>query len=183
MTLAERLLEINAKLDAARIGHAFGGAIALAYWTLDPRGTNDLDVNVFTPPESCRATLSALPSGISSGERDVNRIIRDGQVRLWWDRTPVDLFFDNLPIHGEAARHRRLVPFEGCQIPILGPIELGVFKAMFSRTKDWADIEAMLSARTLDAEALRAHLVELVGPEDQRLARLEEAIRRGQSAS
>ena len=51
MTLPERLVELHRALAARRIRHAFGGAIALAYWTLDPRGTNDIDVNVFVPAE------------------------------------------------------------------------------------------------------------------------------------
>ena len=76
----------------------------------------------------------------------------DGQVRLWWDETPIDVFLDNVALHGDAARNRRIVPFGGEQIPVLGPVELAVFKAFFNRTKDWADIEAMLTAETLDLE-------------------------------
>ncbi|MDQ1395101.1 MAG: hypothetical protein QOG64_360, partial [Acidimicrobiaceae bacterium] len=43
-SLAERLLVVHAGLDGARIPHAFGGAIALAYCTEEPRGTRDIDV-------------------------------------------------------------------------------------------------------------------------------------------
>jgi hypothetical protein len=53
-----------------------------------------------------------------------------------------------------------------------------VFKAMFDRTRDWADIEAMLAARTLDVDAVRDRLVSLVGEDDGRLPRLDEALRR-----
>src|SRR5262249_41808856 len=42
--LAERLIAIHDSLDAAGVPHAFGGAIALAYCTEEPRGTRDLDV-------------------------------------------------------------------------------------------------------------------------------------------
>jgi Nucleotidyl transferase AbiEii toxin, Type IV TA system len=178
VTLAERLLAIHRALEEARIEHAFGGAIALAYWTLEPRGTRDIDVNLFVPPDDCEAALAALPAGISYEERDVARIKRDGQIRLWWDDTPVDLFFSNLAIHRAAARHRQRVRFEGEEIPVLGPVELAVFKAVFDRTRDWADIEAMLEAGTLDADAMRECLVELVGISDQRLNRLDETLRR-----
>jgi Nucleotidyl transferase AbiEii toxin, Type IV TA system len=178
VTLPERLLAIHASLSDAAVEHAFGGAIALAFWTLEPRGTRDIDVNVFTSQDECEQALAALPSGISYEDADVGRIKRDGQARLWWEDTPVDLFFSNLPIHDEAARHRRLVPFEGQMIPVLGPIELGVFKAMSDRTRDWADIEEMLGAGTLDADTLREHLGELAGDDDPRLARLDEALRR-----
>lgn len=182
MTLAERLLAIDRSLDEAAIDHAFGGAIALAYWTLDPRGTSDIDVNLFIAPARCAEALAALPTGIAHGERDAAAVRADGQVRLWWESTPVDLFFDYEDLHSEAARNTRTVPFEGTEIPILGPVELAVFKTMFDRTKDWADIEAMLAARTLDVDAVRAHLVRLVGTSDARLRRLEESIRRADAS-
>jgi hypothetical protein len=178
VTLAERLLAIHASFGASAVDHAFGGAIALAYWTLEPRGTRDLDVNVFTPREECERALAALPEGIAHDRAAVETIKREGQVRLWWDDTPVDLFFSYLPLHDEAARHRRQVPFEGEPIPILGPVELAAFKAMFDRTRDWADIEAMLDAGTLDVDALRDLLLSLVGEDDTRLARLDEAAKR-----
>src|SRR5204863_1906096 len=111
------------------------------------------------------------------------KIARDGQIRLWWDEVPVDLFFDYVPIHADAARNRRRVPFAGTRIPVLGPTELAVFKVMFDRTRDWADIEAMLAARTLDVEAVRAELTTLIDAGDERFARLDEAQRRAGAQS
>lgn len=181
MNLPERLLALHSSLDAAGIPHAFGGAIALAYWTREPRGTRDLDVNVFISPDECETALAALPQGVAYDEADVEVIKRDGQTRLAWDDTPVDVFFSNLPIHDEAERHRRQVPFEDEEIPILGPLELGVFKVVFDRTRDWADIEAMLEAGTLDVDALRERVTELVGDRDPRLVRIDEAVRRAES--
>jgi len=105
--------------------------------------------------------------------------VRDGQVRLWWDETPVDLFFDYAPVHADAARHRRTVPFAGTEISVLGPVELAVFKAMFDRTRDWADIEAMVAASSVDVDAVLASLQTMLGREDPRFARLDEAVRRG----
>lgn len=170
MTLAQRLLALHAALAAAELDHAFGGAIALAYWTLEPRGTRDLDVNVFVPVSEAPRVLAALPDGV--GDDPGGALGRDGQARLWWDDTPVDVFLDYAPVHAEAARHRRYVPFEGETIPVLGPVELAVFKAMFDRTKDWADIEAMVAAGTLDVNALRSSLIRLAGPDDPRLDRV-----------
>ena len=182
ISLAERLLAIHHALDGAGIEHAFGGAIALAYWTSDPRGTSDIDVNVFSPAEHAQAALDALPAGIERDERTAERIAAEGQIRLFWEETPIDLFFDYVPLHDDAARHRRTVPFSGEEIPVLGPVELAVFKAMFDRTRDWADIEAMLAAETLDTDALREQLARLVEPEDRRFERLDEALRRSAAA-
>ena len=182
MNLPGRLTAIDEALAGAGIDHAFGGAIALAYWTLDPRGTSDIDVNVFVGAEACEEALAVLPAGVAWSSADVAAIRRDGQVRLWWDETPVDLFFDYEELHAAAARNRRTVPFEGSEIPVLGPVELAAFKTMFDRTKDWADIEAMLVAQTLDVDGLRRHLLRLAGSGDERFARLDDSIRRADAA-
>jgi len=173
MTLPERIVAIHRALSRAGIPHAFGGAIALAYATLDPRGTSDVDVNIFAPASQPQRALAALPDGIEQPPGTAEAIVRDGQIRLWWDETPVDLFFDYIPLHDEAARHRRTVPFEGEQIPILGPVELAVFKVMFDRTRDWADLEAMVETGSLDVPAVRGAVASLVGGDDPRLARLD----------
>lgn len=172
MTLAQRLLALHDALAAASIPHAFGGAIALAYWTLEPRGTRDLDVNVFVDVARAGDVLAALPAGIATTDETQAAIVRDGQVRLWWDDTPVDLFFDYAPIHEDAARGIRTVPFEGTEIPVLGPVELAVFKAMFDRTKDWADIEAILAAGSATREQIAAALRPMLPADDARWARL-----------
>jgi hypothetical protein len=182
VTLPERVLELHRALARRRIPHAFGGAIALAYSTLNPRGTVDIDLNVFVPVDDAARVLDALPEGIAQPDGTVEAIQRDGQVRLWWDETPVDLFLDYAPVHEDAARHRRVVPFAGAKIPVLGPVEIAVFKAMFERTQDWADIEAMLAAGTLDLDAVRAALAPMLADDDPRFARLDEAERRAQSS-
>jgi len=179
LTLPERLIAIHRGLNRRRIGHAFGGAIALAYWTLNPRGTSDIDVNVFLPPKEAGRGLSALPDGVEISDGTAAEAAREGQVRVWWDQTPIDLFFDYVPIHEAAAKHRRTVAFESTTIPILGPIELAAFKVMFDRTRDWADIEEMSRAGTLDADALRKVLAEMLDVDDARFVRLDEAVRRG----
>ena len=178
MTLPERVVELHRALGARRIPHAFGGALALAYWTLDPRGTSDIDVNVFLPADRCARALAALPHGVDQPAGTAETIARDGQVRLWWGQTPVDLFFDYVPVHAAAASNRRMVPFASTRIPVLGPDELAVFKAMFDRTRDWADIEALIAAGTVDLDEVRRMLLTLVGEDDARFARLDEAARR-----
>lgn len=118
MTLAERLVSLHRSLEKQAIPHAFGGAIALAYCTLDPRGTSDIDLNVFVPAADCAGALAALPKGIDVPQRTAETIAHDGQIRLWWDETPVDLFFDYVSVHADARRHSRSVPFAGTRIPV-----------------------------------------------------------------
>lgn len=178
MTLPEKLVALHRALARRRIPHAFGGAIALAYATLDPRATSDIDLNVFVPATACERALRALPAEVAQPDGTADAIARDGQVRLWWGETPVDLFFDYAPIHAAAARHCRTEPFANTRIPVLAPVELAVFKAMFDRTRDWADIEAMLVAETLDLDAVRTCLLTMLSPGDARFARLDDAVRR-----
>jgi hypothetical protein len=47
-----------------------------------------------------------------------------------------------------------------------------VFKAMFDRTKDWADIEAMLEMRALDIDEALRWLSEMAGPKSRQYERL-----------
>lgn len=178
MTLQAKLLAIHTALQGAGVPHAFGGAIALAYATLNPRGTSDIDVNVFVSAASASKALDALPAAVVVPPGTADAIAADGQTRLWWDGTPLDLFFDYVPLHEQSARNLKLVDFEGQTIPVLAPVELAVFKAMFDRTQDWADIEAMLGAETLDVAAVRTTLAQLVDGDDPRFARLTDAIRR-----
>lgn len=181
MTLPERLVALHRALARRRIPHAFGGAIALAYWTLDPRATSDIDVNVFLPATDATKALHALPPEVVQPAGTAEVIARDGQIRLWWDETPIDLFFDTVPVHRDAARHRARVPFARTQIPVLGPVELAVFKAMVDRTRDWADIEAMLAAESLDLDAVRETLGTMLPTADHRFARLDEALHRARA--
>ena len=50
-----------------------------------------------------------------------------------------------------------------------------MFKVMFDRTRDWADIEAMVAARSVDLDAVRSALADMLAADDPRFARLDEA--------
>jgi hypothetical protein len=171
-TLVEKILAVSEALTTADIPHAFGGALALAYCTEDPRGTRDIDVNAFVPAQDAARVLAALPPGVRVPEGTAALVAADGQVRLWWDDTPLDLFLDYAPLHTQAARGRRSVPFAGRQISVLGPVELVLFKALFDRPKDWVDIATVVEAGALaDPAAVRQGLMGLVGTDDARVKR------------
>ncbi|HUB74055.1 MAG TPA: nucleotidyl transferase AbiEii/AbiGii toxin family protein [Solirubrobacteraceae bacterium] len=179
--LSELLFAVHDSLEHAGIPHAVGGAIALAYCTLDPRGTRDLDFNVFVGPGRAREVLAALPETVEvSGER-LERLERDGQVRLRSGSTPLDLFLSVLPFHDHVAEHVRQVPFEGRTIPVLSCTALVVFKAMFDRTQDWADIEAMVEAQSFDPDEARRWVGEMLGDDDRRVEQLAAARARRRS--
>lgn len=172
LSLADRVVQLHLALEAAAVPHAFGGALALAWCTRRARGTIDIDVNLFVDVREAPAVLAALPSGISPTSEQRDQIERDGQTRLWWDATPVDVFLNTTPFHEQAARRARREQFAGHSVPFLDCSDLAVFKAFFDRTKDWADLEEMHAADTLDVPALVGTLTILLGPDDRRVARL-----------
>jgi hypothetical protein len=77
-----------------------------------------------------------------------------------------------LPFHDEVAAGVRQVVLADRSIPVLDCGALTIFKAMFDRTKDWADIEAMVEHRSIDVEKTAARIEELDGPGSHRAQRL-----------
>lgn len=170
--LGQRLLEVHDALSDAGLSHAFGGAIALAYCTQEPRGTRDLDVNVFVVPERAKDVFAALPSGVTVTGANIATAERDGQARVWWEDTPIDVFLDVHSFHVEVADNVRQVAFEGREIPVLDCTALAVFKALLDRSKDWVDIEEMVAAEALNLPRVQAWLERLLGPESPVVPRL-----------
>lgn len=170
--LVDKLYAIHDALKAESLPHAFGGAIALAYCVEEPRGTRDLDVNVFCDAADAERVLKALPKGVRVDAGDVRQVQRDGQTRLFWDGVPIGVFLNNLPLHDEVATAVVWVPMEGRQAPVLDCASLVLFKSFFDRTKDWGDIEAVALATPEDVEYAASKLADLVGEDDPAYKRL-----------
>ncbi len=176
-TLVERIVAVGAALDRARIPWAFGGALALAFATAEPRGTRDIDVNVFIGTSRAADVFDALPVGVEYTNEQLVEAQQRDQVRLWWGDTPIDVFFAAEQFHFEVDTRCRSVPFEGRRIRVLGAEDLAVFKALFDRTKDWADIEAMVESNAIDLGVAADRLRGLLGDDD----RVERLLRLGRS--
>ena len=183
LSLPEKIEAIDRELEAHRIDHAFGGALALAYYA-EPRATDDIDVNVFLAPEDFGRLKDALKSlGIAASDDDARAAHRDGQVRLWWERNPIDIFLAYDQLHEEMRQRKRMVPFGEARIPILAPEHLLACKALFDRPKDWLDIEQiLLTVEDLDASDAIAWVERGVGDGDHRLTKLRGLVRRGLEA-
>ena len=175
--LVDRIVVLHDHLHSAGIPHAFGGALALAWCTQRARATIDIDLNLFVAVEEVGEALAAFPDGVQVSEEDRAVLDADGQVRLWWDATPVDVFCNTTPFHDDVATRTRTEDFGGRRMPFLACRDLAVFKAFFDRTKDWADLEEMASAGTLDAEAVLGVLVAHLGGDDHRVERLRSISR------
>lgn len=170
--LVEKLFTIHDALTEAGLAHAFGGAIALAYCVEEPRGTRDLDVNIFIDSSKAESVLAALPGDIRVRKKDIAKVKRDGQARLDWDGTPIDVFLNNIPLHETVAASIVWVQLEGRDVPVLDCASLTIFKAFFDRTKDWADIEAIATATPEDIESAAEIISDLAGKEDPAVGKL-----------
>ena len=170
-SIVDKIVAISRALDDQRIAHAFGGALALAWCTEQARGTIDIDVNIFLEPSSTTAVLAALPPDIACTKEQQTALERDGQVRMWWATTPVDVFMNTTEFHVQVAVRTRKHHFNGADIPFLSCTDLAVFKTFLNRTKDWADIEAMIEMHTLDVDRVIGVLTRYLGPADKRVTR------------
>lgn len=173
MNLPQKVLELHRALGTAGIEHAFGGALALAYCIGEPRGTADIDVNVFVPGNEAQRVLDALPDGVKHTPEDAARALTDGQVRVRWDDIPIDLFFAYDDFHHQAAARIRRHPFGEHRLPFLDCTDLAVFKAYFDRPRDWVDIAMSIRAGSVDVGRVRGWLVDYLGPDDHRAERLD----------
>lgn len=182
MFFDEKLIAIERALVSAELPHAFGGANALAYYGT-PRATADIDLNVFVPATGAREVLDVLGRiGVASDVPDVvERIEREGQARVFFERTPVDLFFSYDALHESSMARRRTVDFGGEPIHILSAEDLLVYKVVFDRDKDWHDIAEVIYAapEALDFDYVRSWVERIVDPMDPRLARLRRLIDSG----
>ena len=178
ISFADRIVVVHEALDAAQVPHGFGGAIALAYHVGDPRATRGIDLNISVPTSRAPAVTKAMPSGIPIPVGASATIRRDGQIRLWWDETvPIDLFFPQHQFHSEVARDTSYVPFLDTEIPVISATHLTVFKALFNRSRDWPDIEAMLRTGTVDVRAAQGWIIDLLGADSVPASKLGVLIR------
>jgi hypothetical protein len=175
--LADKVVRLHDALAGAGIPHAFGGALALAYYA-EPRVTVDIDVNVFVDPARFAEVAGVLRALGVDTTADERAVLRDGQVRLWWGRNPLDLFFSYDAVHDAMQQATRTVPFGDHRIPVLAPEHLLVAKAVFNRAKDWLDIEQMLlGVPAIDMVEVYRWLDHLIGPDDPRRERLRQKER------
>ena len=177
-SLPERIVAIDSAL--ADFPHAFGGALALAYYA-EPRATVDIDLNLFVPAERYAEVAAPLVRlGVAADAPEaVAGARRDGQTRVMWEGTPIDMFFAYDAFHDAAAADRRTVPFATAQIPILAPEHLVVCKVVFDRPRDWVDIDAMLDADVeLDAAEVMRWVGRIAGDHDPRYERIAALLTR-----
>ena len=165
-------------LDAGAIEHALA---ARSPWPSGPKSREApvTSTSTCSSPLTCvRRRSNTCRMGSGTTRRALKPFAAMARCGCWWDETPVDLFFSNLPIHDEAARHSHLSPVRRNSDPDPWATGAAFFKAMFDRTRDWADIEEMLLSKSFDPDRLAELIREHAGEDDHRVDRLDDAIAR-----
>ena len=181
LTPAELAVDVSECLGRAGIRHAVGGALALGFHA-EPRGTLDVDMNVFVTADQPEAVLQALADhGIPFDSAEARETIGTrGDLFLEHRGCRLDLFFNSVPFQEAASRRVQHVDLLGRSVPILSAEDLVVLKLLFNRHKDIVDIERIMetSTKALDHAYIRRWLVECVGADDSRVGTWDSLLAR-----
>lgn len=155
------------------IPYALGGALAYGQYGI-PRATNDVDINVFVEPVALGPVFEALRElGIELDEALARQaatseglfVARYGLFRL-------DVFTPSIPFSWQAQQTRVRHTVDGKGVWFLSAEALCVFKLLFFRGKDVADLERLIAVHgaALDGSYVREKIITMLGADDARVA-------------
>lgn len=138
--------------------YALGGALALGFWGT-PRETLDVDVTVFVPkeqPEECVRILQAIGCELIPSEAMAS-LREHGFCRTQWQGITVDVFVPLISFYDTAKARRKRLLLEEQPAMFWDAETLSIFKMMFFREKDLADVRQILTVQgqTLDRNWIR----------------------------
>ncbi len=169
MNLVDRVVILHEALDVLDIPHAIGGALSLGYHA-EPRGTVEIDLDIFLPPSREDFVVSSLIEiGVEKPAPPTSIRIPTQGIQCPWGDTHIDLFFAYDDEFFNSVRERvETHPFRDSRrifhdLPFLSAEDLTIFKISFNRPKDWVDIEAMLRQAPLDYDYVEKWLLHLRG--------------------
>jgi hypothetical protein len=170
---------LAAALHAAGCDYALGGAIALGFWAA-PRGTLDVDVTLFLPadqPTRCIRLLQQIGCDVAA-DQAIQSLSEHGFCQVEFNGRRLDVFLPLIPFYDQARIRRQTVLLGTQQVQIWDAESLSVFKMMFFRRKDIADVEQILRTRAneFDRNWVRDRLVEMYGNRDPRIAQWDELV-------
>lgn len=182
---AETAQLIADALEQANMPYAIGGALALAIAGV-PRGTLDVDVNVFAAEEFVPEAIRILQRlGIELDPTEaVARAQLDGMFVGRWEGMRIDVFLPSIPFAFEAQRTRiQVTDAEGWSGWFLSAEAIAVFKLLFFRGKDQVDLERLVAVRQeLDHGYIRRWIVDMMGDDDPRTQRWDDIVARFKEA-
>lgn len=176
-------VSLGQALEQAGVDYALGGALALCVHGL-VRATRDVGLNVFVPASSAQQVLQVLSREglVVELERALREAESEGMAVAWHGQTRVDLFFPSIDLSWEACRSRVKLPVGGTGAWFLSAELLACFKLLFFRPKDLVDLETLVGVNPgLDANRVRALMVETMGPDDVRVSTWDALVQRARA--
>jgi hypothetical protein len=172
-----RAMSIAAAFERANIPYAVGGAIALGIWGV-PRGTVDVDVNAFVEADELDRVIEVLQSlGIVlDPERAKTEAAERGMFIGDWEGMRIDVFTPSIAFSHEALRTRAKRSAAGVEAWYLSAEAVSVFKLLFFRSKDIADLERLVAVADVDAAYVRSWMVDMMGEDDVRVAKWDDLV-------
>jgi hypothetical protein len=171
--------KLAAALEQHGCDYALGGAIALGFWAT-PRGTLDVDATIFIPVAKASECIRVLQQiGCKFQAKKALQMLREhGLCHVEFNGVSVDVFLPAIEFYDVARNRRRRALLRSHEVIIWEAEPLLVFKMMFFRRKDIADIEDVLKVQrsALDRAWVREQLVNLYGARDLRISQWDELI-------
>ena len=95
---------------------------------------------------------------------------------LSWEHTPIHVFFSYDPFHESCKARARQVPFADGEIWILSAEDITIFKVIYDRPRDRAEVREVLLClgELMDVAYTLEWLERLLGGEDSRVTRFRE---------
>ncbi|MBI3271831.1 MAG: hypothetical protein HYZ53_22760 [Planctomycetes bacterium] len=171
--------ELADRLEAQGVEYAIGGAMALGQWGV-PRGTLDVDLNLWTDPT--RPSETAQLIGRLGCDFDGSALLRSFLDKGWGYAfrrgVHVDFYMPTRDLHASVLARRRRRPLLGRDAWFIAAEDLAVFKLILFRTKDRADLEALavVQGPSLDAAYVRSWIARLTSPADLRVKAWDEMV-------
>lgn len=140
----------------------------------------DVDLTLFLPPDKPLEFVSILNTiGCNFSANDAVASIREhGYCRVEYSSFRVDVFAPTTPFYEQAKARRKKLSLGNEQVFVLDAETLVVFKMMFFRRKDLADIEQIMLVQgpVLDRGWIREQLIELCGGKDPRVIEWDKMV-------
>lgn len=172
--------QLAKKLESRGQEYALGGAIALGYWGT-PRGTVDVDLTVYLPPDQPSRCISLLEDiGCTVSPTEATASLREhGFCRVAFAGIRLDVFLPIVPFYGAARLRRKRMELAAQPIMVWDAESLTVFKMMFFRRKDLADVEQILRTQgpQFDRAWVQEELVAMYGARDPRIPAWDDLTR------
>lgn len=172
--------QLARELERRGVEYALGGAIALGFWGA-PRGTLDVDLTLFVPPDrpsECLWLLGDIGCKFQ-GSAALASLAEHGFCSVSFADLRIDFFVPMTEFYESARRRKRTVKLGEQSVVVWDAETLSVFKLMFFRRKDLADAEQMLrtQGKDFDRAWVREQLIAIYEARDPRVSQWDELCR------